>query len=97
MQLIKARATHATDVIAYLDEHGVDHSVAGGGDAGRDDAEAQRLQRPAHLGHGVPAPAAPQLTTATFSPASVTCTCTHAHYTLKTNESGHNLQFDFKF
>ena len=37
------------------------------------------------------------LTTATFSPASVTCTCTHAHYTLKTNESGHNLQFDFKF
>ena len=70
MQLIKARATHATNLsvqdhlhgaqaIAYLDEHGVDHSVAGGGDAGRDDAEAQRLQRPAHLGHGVPAPAAP--------------------------------------
>jgi hypothetical protein len=44
---------------AYLDEHGVDDGVAGGGDGRRDDAEAQRLQRPADLGDDVPAPAAP--------------------------------------
>jgi hypothetical protein len=41
----------------YLHEHGVDDGVADGGEGGRDDAEAERLERAAHLGHGVPAPA----------------------------------------
>jgi hypothetical protein len=43
--------------VCYLHEHGVDDVVADGGEGGRDDAEAEGLERAADLGHGVPAPA----------------------------------------
>jgi hypothetical protein len=47
-------------LLNYLHEQCVEDSVAAGGDGGRDDPEAQRLQCEANLAHGVPAPAAPE-------------------------------------
>uniref|UniRef100_A0A0A9ATI1 Uncharacterized protein n=1 Tax=Arundo donax TaxID=35708 RepID=A0A0A9ATI1_ARUDO len=42
----------------HLDERGVRHRSRRRGDVGGDDAEAEALERPAHLGHGVPPVAA---------------------------------------